>query len=108
MDDRAALTVFATLSQETRLKILRYLVACGPAGATAGAIATHTGATPSRASFHLKTMVEAGVLSVERSSREMRYSTQFDTISALITYLMEDCCAGSPELRTCCAPAKLG
>lgn len=104
MKEQAALSVFATLSNETRLKMLRQLVSAGPSGLSAGEIAQRAGASPSRASFHLKAMAEAGLVASERKAREIRYCVRFATLGALVTFLMEDCCAGSPELRACCPP----
>ena len=102
MNEAAALALFASLSHETRLKMLRQLVSAGPDGLTAGQIAQAAEASPSRASFHLKDMAEAGLVGATRVSREIRYRVRFETLGALVTYLMEDCCAGSPELRACC------
>ena len=106
MDEPAALDLFSALSHQTRLQILRALVAAGPQGMTAGRIADAVGATPSRASFHLSTMADAGLVTARKSAREMLYCVRFETLGALVTYLMEDCCGGSPELRACCPPLR--
>ncbi|TPI32962.1 helix-turn-helix transcriptional regulator [Mesorhizobium sp. B3-2-1] len=102
MDERQALSAFAALSQETRLRILRHLVIAGPDGVAAGAIAEKVKVSASNVSFHLKELERAGLVSVRRDSRSMVYSAEYDALSGLIRFLMEDCCSGRPEI---CAPA---
>ncbi|UCI21978.1 metalloregulator ArsR/SmtB family transcription factor [Mesorhizobium sp. B2-1-8] len=102
MNERQALSAFAALSQETRLRILRHLVIAGPDGVAAGAIAEKVEVSASNVSFHLKELEWAGLVSVRRDSRSMVYSAEYDALSGLIRFLMEDCCYGRPEI---CAPA---
>ncbi|MEI9408034.1 helix-turn-helix transcriptional regulator [Mesorhizobium sp. B2-5-4] len=102
MDERQALSAFAALSQETRLRILRHLVIAGPDGIAAGAIAEKVEVSASNVSFHLKELERAGLVSVRRDSRSMVYSAEYEALSGLIRFLMEDCCSGRQEI---CAPA---
>ncbi|MGO4622317.1 ArsR/SmtB family transcription factor [Ensifer sp. 2YAB10] len=99
MDDRQALSSFAALSQETRLSIVRTLVVAGPEGLAAGAIAERMGVSPSNVSFHLKELERSGLISQRRESRSIVYSASYDTLADLVTFLMEDCCAGHPGIR---------
>lgn len=117
MDERQALPVFAALAQETRLRILRLLVAAGDQGLSAGTIAGRVGTAASTTSFHLKDLERAGLVSARRESRSIIYSAQYDALSDLIRFLVEDCCAGAPALcapladvvgRACSAPAPAG
>jgi ArsR family transcriptional regulator, arsenate/arsenite/antimonite-responsive transcriptional repressor len=101
VDERQALSVFAALSQETRLRILRMLVIAGRDGLAAGTIAERAEVSPSNVSFHLKELEQAGLVTSRRESRSIIYSAEYDTLSGLIRFLMEDCCAGSPAV---CAP----
>ncbi|WP_227270968.1 ArsR/SmtB family transcription factor [Roseobacter weihaiensis] len=98
-----AANLFGVLSNTDRLCIIRVLVEAGPSGMSAGDIARKIGASPSRASFHLNALSEAGFLHRERQSRTLNYRIDFNRIGALITFLMEDCCKGSAELRNCCS-----
>ncbi len=102
MDERQALTAFGALSQETRLKLLRLLVVAGPDGVAAGSLAEQVDVSPSNVSFHLKELERAGLVAARRDSRSILYSADFDVLSGLIRFLMEDCCSGRPEI---CAPA---
>lgn len=102
MEERQALMSFAALSQETRLHIVRMLVVAGPEGMAAGAVAEKAEVSASNVSFHLKELERAGLISQKRESRSIIYTANFDGLGSLIRFLMEDCCAGHPEI---CAPA---
>ena len=102
MEERQARTVFAALSQETRLRIVRLLVQAGPDGMAAGAIAEAVAVSPSNVSFHLKDLEHAGMIVPRREARSIIYSADFSGLRDLIAFLMKDCCAGHPEI---CAPA---
>lgn len=97
-----ALAAFDALANETRLKMLRYLVRKGPAGASAGEIGERVDAISSRASFHLAALSRAGLVVATRRSRRVIYTVDFAAIGALVAYLVEDCCAGHPHVRQCC------
>ncbi|MCK7612677.1 ArsR/SmtB family transcription factor [Roseibium sediminicola] len=105
MTEADALAALSSISSETRLRILKTLVAAGPDGLTAGEIAVLVGATPSRASFHLANMAEAGLLTSSRQSRQISYRVDFSAMGALIRYLLEDCCNNNDTVRACCQPA---
>lgn len=102
MEERQALMSFAALSQETRLHIVRMLVVAGPKGMAAGAVAEKAEVSASNVSFHLKELERAGLINQKRESRSIIYTANFDGLGSLICFLMEDCCAGHPEI---CAPA---
>lgn len=102
MDEVAAADMFASLSNPDRLKVIRALVQAGPEGLSAGDIAIKIDASPSRASFHLAGLTDAGVIDRERKSRSLIYRVNFERIAGLITFLMKDCCCGSPTLQRCC------
>lgn len=102
MDERQALSAFGALSQETRLRILRMLVVAGPDGMAAGMIAEQAEVSPSNVSFHLKELQRGGLVTARRDSRSIIYSAEYDALTGLIRFLMEDCCSGRPEI---CAPA---
>jgi ArsR family transcriptional regulator, arsenate/arsenite/antimonite-responsive transcriptional repressor len=102
MDEQRALDAFASLSQETRLRIVRLLVEAGPDGLPAGAVGEAVGASSSKASFHLSHLERAGLIQSRREARSIIYSAAYPTLSGLIAFLMRDCCKGRPEV---CAPA---
>ena len=102
MDERQALSAFGALSQETRLRLLRLLVIAGPDGIAAGALAERVEVSASNVSFHLKELERAGLVAQRRDSRSIVYSAEYDALTGLIRFLMEDCCSGRPEI---CSPA---
>ncbi|WP_111565181.1 metalloregulator ArsR/SmtB family transcription factor [Rhizobium sp. AN80A] len=98
MDERQVLTLFAALSQETRLRVVRTLVVAGPEGMAAGTIARKMGVSPSNISFHLKELERSGLIARRRVSRSIVYNANYDALSGLVTFLMHDCCAGHPRV----------
>jgi DNA-binding transcriptional ArsR family regulator len=113
MDERQALVAFSALSQETRLRVLRMLVVAGTDGLAAGVIAEKADVSASNVSFHLKELERAGLASARRDARSIIYSAEYDALSGLIRFLMEDCCSGRPEIcspvvdaASCCVPTR--
>jgi DNA-binding transcriptional ArsR family regulator len=104
MTEADALAALSAISSKTRLRILKKLVAAGPDGLTAGEIAADVGATPSRASFHLSNLAEAGLVSSSRQSRQITYRVDFAAMGGLIRFLLEDCCNNNATVRACCQP----
>lgn len=102
MKEKQALEMMSALSQETRLKVIRYLVSCGEDGASAGQIANKVKATSSRMSFHLSALEHAGVVSSERQSRHIVYRAKFTALGNLVSFLLNDCCNNHPDIRACC------
>ncbi len=102
MNEKAALSMFSALSQETRLQVIRYLVQCGDEGASAGDVGARVQASSSRASFHLSALEQAGLISSERKSRHIIYRANFQALGGLISFLLNDCCGNHPDIRACC------
>jgi DNA-binding transcriptional ArsR family regulator len=98
MDERQAIGAFGALSQETRLQIIRMLVVAGPEGMAAGSIAEKLDVSASNLSFHLKELDRAGLVGQQREARSIIYTVNYDTLSGLVRFLMEDCCSGHPEV----------
>lgn len=98
MEAAAAVAAFGSLAQETRLAVFRLLVQAGPDGLTAGEIADALKVPASTMSHHLATIERAGLATSRRESRSIFYAADYAGIRSLITFLMEDCCQGRPEL----------
>lgn len=99
MDRAHVLQALSALAHETRLDLVRLLVAAGDGGMPAGQIAQALGVTAPRLSFHLATLEQAGLLRSRKASRNVIYSVDAATIGGTIGYLMNDCCCGCPEVR---------
>ncbi|MGI9373021.1 MAG: ArsR/SmtB family transcription factor [Hyphomicrobiales bacterium] len=102
MNEKTVLDMLGALAQETRLRIVRYLVERGDVGASAGDVAKQVGAASSRASFHLSALEQAGVITSERQSRRILYRAAFDNIGGLMSFMLNDCCGGNADIRACC------
>ncbi len=108
MESKAAVTALSALAQESRLSVFRLLVRHGPEGMTAGAIAEQLALPAPTLSFHLKTLAQAGLVSMAQEGRYVRYRAAMAGINALLAFLTEDCCHGHPELclpKDCSMPA---
>ena len=105
MQEQQALAAFDALSQEHRLRIVRLLVEVGPEGMPAGVLGEKLGAGSSKMSFHLSHLEQAGLVASRRDGRQIVYSVAMATLSALIAFLMQDCCGGRAEI---CLPALSG
>lgn len=93
-----AVDALAALAHETRLSVFRALVQAGPDGMIAGAIAERHGVPPSTMSHHLATLERAGLVRSERESRLIHYRADFAAMRRLLTFLLQDCCQGAPEM----------
>jgi ArsR family transcriptional regulator, arsenate/arsenite/antimonite-responsive transcriptional repressor len=120
MDIQNALIAFDALSQETRLRLFRLLVEQGPEGAPAGTLSDKLGVPHNTLSFHLSHMSNAGLVLSRRDGRSIIYSANFEMVTDLIRYMVEDCCRvefasirddkkkgrSVIELANCCAPTR--
>src|SRR5688572_14442614 len=94
MDIQQALIAFDALSQETRLKVFRLLVEYGPDGAPAGTLSETLDIPHNTLSFHLSHMSNADLIVSRREGRSIIYSANFDVMTGLIRFMVEDCCRG--------------
>ncbi len=106
MNQYRAVAALSALAQETRLALFRLLVARGPAGLAAGAIAGEIGVAPSSLSFHLQQLVHAGLIRQRRLGRQLIYSAEYGTMNELLVYLTENCCGRGAVFAPLCDPAE--
>lgn len=101
METTSAIEALGALAQESRLKVFRLLVRQGQAGMAAGDIARALSVPNNTMSSHLATLARAGLISSRKESRSIIYAVDLKGTRALLSYLLEDCCRGKPDL---CAP----
>ena len=98
MESITAVKRLAALAQDSRLAVFRLLVKAGPEGMAAGDVARTLGITPNTLSAQLTLLSNAGLATSRRDGRSIIYAADYDAMSALLIYLMEDCCQGRPEV----------
>ncbi|MEO7027225.1 MAG: metalloregulator ArsR/SmtB family transcription factor [Caulobacteraceae bacterium] len=101
MELTTAVKRLSALAQESRLEVFRLLVKAGPRGLAAGEIARELEITPNTLSAQLTVLANAGMVSGRRAGRSIIYAANYDTMSKLMIFLVDDCCQGRPEI---CAP----
>jgi len=106
MNEKSALKMLGALSQETRLHIIRYLIDQGEDGAAAGEIADEMSVISSKASFHLAALERADLISAERQSRKIIYRARLENLGSLVSFMLNDCCRGHPDVLACCSVGK--
>lgn len=101
MDKNQFLISLGALGQETRLDIFRLLVKLAPESLPSGEIATRLGVVQNTMSAHLGVLARSGLVGARRKGRSIEYSVEFDALRGFLTFLMQDCCQGQPEI---CSP----
>ena len=96
MQEAQVIRSLAALAHEARLRVFRALVVAGPEGLTPSALAGQLGIAANALSFHLKELAHAELVSQERQGRNVLYRAAFPTMTGLLDYLSENCCAGAP------------
>lgn len=104
MKIKQAVAALSALAQESRLKVFRILVEAGLDGLPAGQIAEKLKIPAATLSFHLKELVNAGLVQSQKEGRSVIYAMNVKGINCLMAFLTEDCCQGRPELciSSCC------
>ena len=104
MEEQSVLKSLTALSQAHRLRVFSALVVAGQAGLTPGQIAEAQQIPAATLSFHLKELVQAGLLTQERQGRSLIYRADFAQMNALLAFLTENCCQGDACAATPSAP----
>ncbi len=94
MKEKDVIKALGALAQANRLQIFRALVVQGPEGMTPMQLAQQMDMPANTLSFHLKELMHAALISQERSGRNLIYRAQFEQMTALLTYLTQNCCQG--------------
>lgn len=112
MEEKDAVRSLAALAHGLRLQVFRVLVVAGPRGMTPGVMSEGSGIPSATLSFHLKELMNAGLVTQERQGRNLVYRASFEQMNALLGYLTENCCAGeacvdetAPSCTTACTTA---
>jgi DNA-binding transcriptional ArsR family regulator len=98
--------MLAALGTETRLKIVRVLLAAHPEGLVVGDIGAELDIPASTLSHHLEKLKNEGLVNVRRESTFLRYTANADGLQEVLSFLFAECCtrnkAINPKTITCC------
>ena len=101
MESSSAIQALGALAHPARLEVFRLLIRTGEGGLAAGDIARATGSPPNTLSTNLGILGAAGLVVSRREGRSVIYAAGYERMRELLAFLMEDCCAGNPDI---CAP----
>ena len=101
METEAAILALAALAQCTRLDVYRLLVRHEPEGLPAGEVARLLAVPQNTMSAHLGVLSRAGLVTARRTGRSIVYRADLARFQAVMSFLLNDCCDGRPEI---CAP----
>jgi DNA-binding transcriptional ArsR family regulator len=93
-----AVLILSALGQATRLQAFRLLIQAGPSGLIASDVAAKLMVPRNTMSAHFSILVRAGLVSAERSSRQIIYRASLPQLARLTSSLVDGCCGGRPEL----------
>jgi ArsR family transcriptional regulator, arsenate/arsenite/antimonite-responsive transcriptional repressor len=97
MKEQEAIQALGALASEARLTVFRLLVKRGPKGYTPSELTDRLAVPAPTLSFHLKGLVQSGLVVSRREGRNLYYSPDFDYMNGLIGFLTENCCSLSDE-----------
>ena len=95
MEQEEIVRSLAALAHPVRLEVFRALVATGQDGMTPRTMAEGLAIPANTLSFHLKELAHSGLVTQERSSRNLIYRAAYEHMNALLGYLTENCCRGA-------------
>jgi DNA-binding transcriptional ArsR family regulator len=95
MEENEVVRSLAALAHPVRLQVFRALVVVGQEGLTPGTISEALGMPPATLSFHLKELVNAGLVRQERAGRHLVCRAAYDRMNSLLGYLTANCCQGA-------------
>ena len=104
MKPAQTVAALGALAHEHRLAIYRLLVEAGPDGMSAGDIAGRIGLVPSSLTFHVQSLLRAGLATRRRMSRQLFYAADFGAMNGLVDYLTRNCCGGAQSCAPVCRP----
>ena len=94
MEIQKAAKCLAELGNPSRLSAFRLLVKAGPEGLPVKDIRSHLGIPQSTLSHHIAHLMSAGLVSQTREGRILRCRVDYGKIEEVLSFLLEDCCAG--------------
>ncbi|HEU4851649.1 MAG TPA: metalloregulator ArsR/SmtB family transcription factor [Telluria sp.] len=85
---------FAALGHEHRLELFQALVKAGDNGLTVGELQVQLGRPASTLAFHLRELVNAGLVTQEKEGRSVHCRVNFKALNEVLQFVKQDCCKG--------------
>ena len=105
MKSQDAIAALSALASESRLAVFRLLVRRGPEGYTPSELAVRLDLPAPTLSFHLKGLLQAGLVLSRREARNLFYSPNFERMNTLVAFLTDNCCSLADQAcGTSCQP----
>jgi DNA-binding transcriptional ArsR family regulator len=101
MQPKDAIATLSALAHEGRLAAFRLLVQAGPEGIAHGEMARQLAVPPNTLSANLTILSNAGLIESRREGRAVVYMASYGQMTALLEFLIQDCCSGQ---NVVCAP----
>ena len=95
MEENEVVRALAALAHPARLQVFRALVVVGKAGLTPSTMAEALATPGATLSFHLKELMHAGLVTQERTGRNLVYRAAYERMKSVLTYLTAHCCQGA-------------
>lgn len=86
----------AALGHETRLRIFHLLLRAGGRGLPVGRIQERLGMAQSTLSFHLRKLVDVGLVCQTRDGTVLNCRCEMGAIGGVLGFLQEECCRDTP------------
>lgn len=96
---QTAARVLAQLGNETRLKIVRYLVKAGEDGVPVGDLQNHLSIPASTLSHHLSHLKHAGLIEQRREGTTLFCVMDYRTMDEVTKFLTDKCCVNARSTR---------
>jgi DNA-binding transcriptional ArsR family regulator len=93
MEFELAARRLAELGNPTRLKLFHTLVRMGCEGASIGALRQASGLAASTLAFHLRGLVNAGLVEQRRAGRSIFCFARIEAVEDVARFLRRECCA---------------
>ncbi|MFI5175624.1 MAG: ArsR/SmtB family transcription factor [Terriglobia bacterium] len=91
--------MLAAIGTESRLRIVRLLLAAHPDGMVVGEIQEDLGISPSNLSHHLEKLKHEGLVQVTREGTFLRCRANAEALRELLTFLYAECCTRTKAIN---------
>ncbi|HIL42635.1 MAG TPA: ArsR family transcriptional regulator [Gammaproteobacteria bacterium] len=94
MNDEKMIQILSELGNKTRIDIYRLLISYGDEGLVVGEIGKRLDIPPSTLNFHLRGLVDAGLVSQVKQGRSIICTAKLEQLTEVLSKLQSECCSG--------------